>query len=200
MTCCGREGRKTEIGALPGRTVLLSVLALALGAGPARGQTLMTQEEALEAAFPAPATVERRTAYLTAEELSRAQRLAGQGVELDQSIVTFYEARLDGRPLGVAYFDVHRVRTKAEVAMVVVTPDARIDRVDILKFMEPPEYRAPEGWIALLDGRGLDDALSTKGAIPNLAGATLTARALTLAARRVLALHQVIRPFGGSSP
>lgn len=79
--------------------------------------------------------------------------------------------------------------------MVVVTPDALIERMDVLKFMEPSEYLAPDGWIAQIEGRRLDDELSLKGAVRNLTGATLTARALTRAARRVLALHAVIGPL-----
>ena len=180
-----------------------ALAALAAGASGAMGQTLMTQEEALAVAFPAPATVERRTAFLNDAALTRARRLAGPDVEIETGVVTYYVGLADGRPLGVAYFDAHRVRTMAEVVMVVVAPDATVERVDVLKFMEPPEYRAPDGWIAQIEGRALDDELSLKGGVANLTGATLTARALTRAARRVLALHQVIDPLGtggGATP
>lgn len=186
------------------RRPLLAGAALALAASlpvAAVGQTLMTQEEALAAAFPAPAAVERRTAFLTDAQLERAGRLAGPGTKIEQSVVTYYVAARDGEPAGVAYFDAHRVRTLAEVVMVVVTPDGRVGRVDVLKFMEPPEYRAPAGWLEQLDGRPLDDDLSLKGGILNLTGATLTARAMVGAVRRVLALHAVIDPFAaGGTP
>ena len=167
----------------------------AAAAAPVSAQTLMTQEEALALAFPGKASVERRSAYLTESQLARARALAGDDVEIDQTIVTFYVGG-DGEPAGAAYFDAHRVRTKNEVVMVVVDPDATIRRVDVLKFTEPPEYRAPDGWIDQLEGRGLDEALSLRGGIRSIAGATLTARAMTEAARRVLALHAVIEPFG----
>ncbi len=180
----------------PGRWPALALLA-GLIASPLGAQTLMTQEEALALAFPAPAEVERRTAYLSEAQLDRARELAGHGVDIASGIVTYYVGTRDGEPTGAAYFDAHRVRTKNEVAMVVVDPDARVRRVDVLKFMEPAEYRAPEGWIGQLETRRLNDELSTRGAIRNLTGATLTARALTEAARRVLALHDVISPFGG---
>lgn len=177
---------------------LPALLLGALVAAPAAGQVLMTQEEALDAAFPAPTQVERRTAYLGDAELDRARTLAGSEVEIDAAVVTYYVGYRGDEPVGVAYFDAHRVRTKAEVVMVVVDPAGRIDRVDVLKFMEPPDYRAPDGWIEQLEGRPLDAALSTSGAIRNLTGATLTARALTEAARRVLALHSVIDPLDGT--
>ena len=177
----------------------LAALAGALPAG-ASAQVLMTQEEALAAAFPAPAVVERRTAFLSDAQLAEARRLAGKDVAVESGVVSYYVGLRDGQAVGAAYFDAHRVRTMAEVAMVVVTPDGKVSRVDVLKFMEPPEYLAPEGWLRQLEGRPLDEELSTRGAIRNLTGATLTARALTRAARRVLALHAVIDPFRGDGP
>lgn len=166
-----------------------------ISAGPASAQVLMTQEEALALAFPAATRVDRKTAYLSDEQLRRARALAGRDVEIDQAIVTYYVGYRDRRPLGVAYFDAHRVRTMTEVVMVVVSPDARVQRMDVVKFTEPPEYRAPDGWIEQIEGRKLDDELSLKGGVRNLTGATLTARALTRAARRVLALHAMIAPL-----
>lgn len=178
---------------------VLGLAAALLGSLPAAdsaaAQVLMTQEEALALAFPTATRVDRQTAYLSEAQLRRARGLAGSGVELDQGIITYYIGYHDRRPIGVAYFDAHRVRTMTEVVMVVVTPDARIQRMDVVKFMEPPEYRAPDGWIEQIEGRPLDDELSLKGAVRNLTGATLTARALTRAARRVLALHAVIAPL-----
>lgn len=175
---------------------LLALLALDLPiCGPAAAQGL-TQEEALRLAFPPPATIERRTAFLEEADRAQAARWAGPDVDVDQSVVTYYVGYSDDvGPIGVAYFDVHRVRTLSEVLMIVVTPDDRIERVEVLRFSEPPEYRAPEGWLEQFEGRGLNEELSLKGGIVNITGATLTSRAVTLAARRVLALHRVIRPF-----
>jgi hypothetical protein len=183
-----------------------------LTAGPAvaaaTAQTL-TQDEALRLAFPPPATIERRTAFLTEEQLGRAKALAGPDVDVTSRVVTYYVGHScgpsapcgrSGRPLGVAYFERHRVRTLNEVLMFVVSPEGRITRLDILEFLEPPEYRASPRWLGQLLGRGLDGELSLKGAVVNLTGATLTSRAITRASRRVLALHQVIAPLKTPSP
>lgn len=174
---------------------LTLALALAALAAPARAQVFMTQEEALQMAFPAPATVERKTAYLTEQQLARARTLAGSKVRLDQSVLSYYVASEGGEPLGVAYFDAHRVRTLPEVLMVVVGSDDRVQRVEVLKFTEPPEYVAPGGWLEQFRGRPLGPPLSTKGDIVGITGATLTAEAVTNAVRRVLSLHAVLRPF-----
>lgn len=166
-----------------------------LTGGVAAAQTL-TQEAALRLAFPGADGVERRTAYLDDDQLARAAELAGREAEVTSGVITYYVAAKDGIPLGVAYFDVHRVRTLPEVLMIVVDTDHRVRRVEVVRFAEPPEYLAPAGWLAQFQGRPLDTALSVKGSVANITGATLTARAATAAVRRVLALHRVIAPFG----
>lgn len=183
--------------------VVGALVATAAAPSPARAQLFLTQEEALRLAFPEPAEIERRTAYLGDEELARARERAGPGVEVDRGVVTYYVGSRAGEPVGAAYFDAHRVRTLPEVLMVVVGPDDRIRRIEVLKFSEPPDYLAPGEWIEQLEGRALTGELSLKGDVVNMTGATLTSRAITGAARRVLALHEVIRPFGpegGGSP
>ena len=108
-------------------------------------------------------------------------------------MVTYYVARRDGRPVGVAYFDAHRVRTLPEVLMIVIAPDARVMRVETVAFREPPEYRAPDGWLNLAADRATNREVD---ALPNIGGATLTANAVKGAVRRTLALHDVIQPLG----
>jgi len=167
--------------------------ALAVAPRPVWSQTL-TQDEALALVFPGAET-ERITAYLGDAELEQARSLAGTDVEVESTVVTYYVARREGAALGVAYFDVHRVRTLPEVLMIVVGPDDRILRIETVSFREPPEYRPPGRWLRVFESRGLDDRLSLRGEIPNMTGATLTSGAVTRAARRVLALHQVIDPL-----
>lgn len=179
------------------------VAALCLGAllaavpASATGQVFLTQEEALRLAFPEPATIDRRTAFLDDEQLEKARERAGDDVPVEQSVITYYVGHRDEEPLGAAYFDAHRVRTMREVVMYVISPEAVIERVEVLKFAEPREYLASEAWMDQLVGRSLTDELAVDRGIVNMTGATLTAGALTAAARRVLALHGVIRPFAG---
>ena len=179
------------------RWVTCSSILLAL-ASPGWAQDRLTQDEALRVAFPGTVTIERRTAYLTDRELAIARSLAGPDVEMSQSVVTYYVGQDHGVPVGAAYFDGHVVRTKAEVVMIVVSPEGQVKQVEILRFDEPPEYRASERWIGQLEGKDLSPGLSLKGDIMNLTGASLTSRALLRATRRVLALHSVIHPFGPS--
>lgn len=176
----------------------LPLLALVPAGGAA--QETLSQREALRMAFPEPAEIERRTAYLTEEELVRARELAAPGVEVDEAVVTYYVGSVADSTLGVAYFDAHVVRTLREVLMVVVEPDGRIGRIEVLSFQEPREYRPPEGWLDEFGGLTLSERLSTKGDVVNVTGATLTSRAVTRAVRRVLALHRIVDPLGGDRP
>ena len=183
-------------GAFRWLVALLAFLMWAGSSSPAAAQERLSQEEALRLAFPGATAFERRTAYLGEEELAAARTAAGRGVDVRQRVVSYYLARRGAQPLGVAYFDAHRVRTMPEVLMVVISPQATVQRIEVLQFSEPPEYRAPDGWLDLFDGRSLSPDLSLKRSIPTLTGATLTADAVTDAVRRVLALHGAIRPFG----
>jgi Na+-translocating ferredoxin:NAD+ oxidoreductase RnfG subunit len=86
--------------------------------------------------------------------------------------------------------------------MIVVEPgDAkktgkgRIRSVEVLRSAEPPEYHATEPWLDQFKGKTLDQKLSLKRSIANLTGATLTSNAIVRASRRVLAIHERIRPF-----
>jgi hypothetical protein len=156
----------------------------------------LTQEEALRGAFPEGTSVERRTAYLDDAQLERARMLAGRDVELASTVITYYVGTRGGRPVGVAYFDAQRVRTLPQVLLIVVDPSAHLARIEVVRWAEPPEYRPPARWLSQFFGRILDDELSERRGIAGITGATLTTRATTRAARRVLALHQVIAPFG----
>ena len=80
--------------------------------------------------------------------------------------------------------------------MVVVGPAGSIARIEVLSFSEPEEYMPRGHWYAQFPGKALDDELAVKRGIRPVSGATLTARATTEAARRVLALHQVVARRG----
>jgi Na+-translocating ferredoxin:NAD+ oxidoreductase RnfG subunit len=180
-------------------------LALLLAASvlvgpPVEVAAQLSLKEALESAFPPPAVIERRTAFLSPQDLAAAQAGAGADAPVTQRVVTYYVARRDGAPIGVAYFDSHRVRTLNEVVMIVVEPGAsgrpdRIRNIEVLRFAEPPEYHAGRAWLDQFKEKALTQELSLKRSIANMTGATLTSNAVVRAARRVLALHQQIQPF-----
>jgi Na+-translocating ferredoxin:NAD+ oxidoreductase subunit G len=150
---------------------------------------LPSAQEALALAFPG-AELTRKEHWLTEAQAQRVKEQAG--TPLSGLWQVSYEARRDGRLQGVAFLDTHRVRTLPETALVVVAPDGRILRVEVVAFREPQEYMAKEVWMRQFEGKKLDPQLGLKGAIRPLSGSTLTANALTDAARRALALHRLL--------
>lgn len=150
---------------------------------------LPSPQEALSLAFPGAQLI-RKEHVLTEAQAARVKALAG--VEVPGRWMVAYEARKDGALVGVGLFDTHRVRTLNETLLVAVSKEGRILRVEAVTFREPAEYMAKEAWVKQFEGKGLDPQLGLKGAIRPLSGATLTAHAMTDAARRCLALHQVL--------
>lgn len=184
------RARRPLRGAL-GTAALLAAAALS-------AKVFLTQEEALRLAFPG-ATVAHRTAFLTPEQRAAAQKLSGDA-DLPAALVNSYVATKDGAEIGTAYFDAHLVRTMPETIMVVVDPAGAIVRIEVLSFLEPEEYLPRARWYEQFAGKTLTDELSTKRGVHPVTGATLTVRATTDAARRVLAVHRVLHPPDSPNP
>ncbi len=171
----------------------VAAIALTIAATPADARVLSTVEDALERAFPAPARIEKKTLYLDAQQVQRIEARAGGG--LPSRIATCFVARAGeegaGQVIGYACLDTHIVRTLPETVLVVVDPEMRVVRTEVLAFKEPREYLPSDRWLAQFDGRPLEDSLQLKRDIHVLSGATLTSRAIMQAVRRVLAIVEV---------
>ncbi|MCS7230110.1 MAG: FMN-binding protein [Candidatus Kryptonium sp.] len=115
------------------------------------------------------------------------------GVEIDTRLITFYLVKSNSKIRAYAYVDVHIVRTHPEVVLYVLNERGEIELIQILSFKEPPEYMADENWLKYLKGKTLGkDLLKLRRDVPNMTGATLTAKAITDNARKVIALWKII--------
>ena len=155
----------------------------------------ITRDEALSLAFPG-AAIRAEQLFMTPEQQKRAA--ATGGVEVSSALVARYVATKDGQPVGRAYVDTSTVRTKKETLLISLDPAGRVKRIDVTAFLEPAEYHAPEAWLRQYRDRPLSDELGLNKAIRPIAGATLTARAVNAAVRRVLAIDQVLQEGGRS--
>jgi hypothetical protein len=169
----------------------------AVAAGPVGAKVFLSADEALHLAFKG-CSVERRTVFLTPEQRAGIQTLA-KG-EVKSALINPYHATCDGKDGGTAYFDGHVVRTLSETLMVVIDPQGKVARVEVLAFAEPEDYLPPGRWYGQFLGQGLSDDLALGHHIRSVTGASLTARATTDAVRRVLAIHQVLRGTGTAKP
>jgi len=173
----------------PARVLRAIVMAVVMAASADRVTAQVSRSEALALVFP-DAQISDERIFLTDAQRQSASRRAGETIE--SSLVTRYTAIRGGALLGRAYVDTHTVRTKRESVLVSLDASGAVKRVDVVAFLEPPEYRAPTAFTDQFTGRRLDDQLRLQRAIRPLAGATLTAGALTDAVRRVLAIDAVL--------
>jgi FMN-binding domain len=172
----------------PGRPLLAAALAASvacLAPGRARGDGLGVKEEAaVRAMFPGSDRIDVKDVLLTDEMVARIEKLARARVP--ERLVTFYTAHRGGDVLGYAAIHTHVVRTKQETLSLAFEPDGRIRKITVLSFLEPPEYKAPDRWLAQFDGKRAGDRLAVGQDIAPITGATLTARGITEASRWLL--------------
>ena len=150
-------------------------------------------EKALSEIYP-NSQVEVKNIILTPEQQSAIEKLSG--VKLNTRLVSWYIVKRGGTLIAYAYVDTHIVRTHPEVVLYTITPEGKIDVIEVLAFNEPLEYMPEERWLKLFAGKQLNkDPIRLKRDIPNMTGAALTARAIADNTRKVLAMWQVL--FGG---
>ena len=153
------------------------------------GGSLPTREEVLEGVFPGASFVAERL-FLTAAQLEKVEELAG--TEISSALWARYLIERDGVLVGSAYVDTHVVRTKKQSLLFCLDAEGRIKRIEATAFLEPPEYQASEAWLRQFEQERLDEELRLQRAIQPLTGATLTAAAVSRAARRILAIDSIV--------
>ncbi len=150
-------------------------------------------ERALKDAFP-DCSIETRNIILNIDQVKKVEELSG--ISLKTRLVTFYVAKREGKVIGYAFIDTHIVRTQLETVMYTITREGDLDIIEVLSFNEPLEYVPEDGWLLLFRKKSLEkDSIRLRIDIPNVTGATLTSKAITDNARKVLSIWSVI--FGG---
>ncbi len=166
----------------------ISVLLL-ISIQPGHAQVFKTQQQALQEAFPDSDSIERKTLFLTDEQVNQIQRLAK--TKLESKIVTYYVEGKADSITGYAFFESNIVRTKPETFIVVLDKKARLKFVEVLAFYEPLDYLPTSNWFALFTDKILSDKLWPKRDIHNITGATLSVQAITQGVRKMLAIYEV---------
>jgi hypothetical protein len=172
----------------PGR-VLLALALAAAGATTARAAGTLALDEALARAFPG-AQFEKRTLALSPEDVKAVEARARARCEA--RLVTAYVAWRGDTLAGAAWTDRRVIRTREAVLLLAVAPDTSLARVDVLAFFEPPEYLPAPRWLGLFRGRGARAPLTPRRPVADVAGATLSSRAVNESARLALAWYEVL--------
>jgi hypothetical protein len=137
--------------------------------------------------------VQHRTAFISGRIAEEYQKKYGTPVS---SRMIEYFHKKHNRALHGAYRDknsegvlgllvTHRVRTKNQTFYLELDSQFRVTYCEVLFFNEPKEYQASKRWIDLLLGKREGFG---RNSIPNISGATLTARSMTQAVTEMLFL------------
>ena len=149
-------------------------------------------EEVLKELFP-DAKIEIKNLIIPKEKVKEIEKKSR--VKIRSRLVSFYLIKKNGKVIAYAYVDIHRVRTHPEAVLYVISPQGKITYIEILAFHEPLEYMPPENWLKLFIGKDVKSPPKFRRDIPNITGATLTARAIAKHTRKVLYMWQAF--FGG---
>jgi hypothetical protein len=169
---------------------LALALLAALLPGAASAKVFLSKTEALEFAFPGADRVESRSVLLDAEQ-ARAIESMSQA-KLETKIVTLHTGWKDGVVQGYAFIDTQVVRTLPEACLIVLSPEGSVRSLRVLAFYEPEDYLPTERWLGQFQGHGLTNELALQRGIQGIAGATLSAGAITSGVRRALAFYSLV--------
>ncbi|MDQ7053802.1 MAG: FMN-binding protein [candidate division KSB1 bacterium] len=150
----------------------------------------MTQTEALHHAFADVDTVLRKTLFLSKDQKRSLEKKAR--APFASRIISYYVGQKAGKVVGYAFFEKQIVRTKPTIMMVVITPDGKVQSVEVLAFYEPRDYLPAPGWFRRFHGKNLSPDLWPGRGVDAITGATLSVRAFSLMVRRALALFELI--------
>ena len=142
---------------------------------------LILPEKALKENFP-DAKIEKKNIMLTGSQKKEIQKKSRK--KLTSSIFTTYIIKKDGKIIGYALLHSHKVRTKNEVILVSFDKDCNVLDVELIAFYEPPEYQLSDNWMKTFKGKNEKEPPVLKRNVPNITGATLSARATTDAVRQ----------------
>jgi len=159
----------------------------------------LSQQEAVEVAFPAADRVEEANYILKPAQTQAIQKLSRS--RLEGELVTVFTGWKGEELLGYAQIDVHQVRTLPEAFMTVLSPGGEVTSAQVLAFYEPLEYLPSERWFRQFFGVSKRDKLRLGYDIHGVSGATISARVMTESVRRFLAIYQVlIEPARAAKP
>jgi hypothetical protein len=177
--------------------LVLAAVVGVLGAAVARAQAPAAATggpEVLRSVFPEAERFDSDDVLLTPEMAKRLDDLAR--AHIPERMVTFYTARRGTAVLGYAVLQSHVVRTKRETLLVAFEPDGRLRKIQVVAFLEPPEYKPSERWLSQFAGKGAGDRLAVGDDLAFISGATLSARGVAEQSRWLLQALRLARESG----
>lgn len=159
-----------------------------------REEVYLTLEEALEQVFGKGATVLRDEFVLSEDQKKTLERSLGRRLSEEGFLV--HRGFRDGEFLGDAVVTEEIGLFKFITFLVHVDPEGKVGQAAVLTYREPRgmEVRRRR-FLKQYEGKTVEDPISLNRDIVNIAGATLSARALSAGVKKVLHfIVEVYRP------
>lgn len=161
-------------------------------AATAWGQTTvyLTPAEALKALFAGSKEVVSEKKRLSAEQRKTVEKQTGGKIAKEEW--TFYIARSGGKIDGYAVIDNEIGKTEPITFITAMSPRGIITGVEVLVYREShgSEVR-DKAFVKQFAGKKEGDPIRVGQDIRNISGATLSARALAVGAKRAVALREL---------
>jgi Na+-translocating ferredoxin:NAD+ oxidoreductase RnfG subunit len=179
----------------PGAVVLLLALT---AASAARGEALVPLPEMVKAVFPDSTASARRDLELSDTELDVVSKALGRRVDLRK--YSYLEVQRQGARAGWIFaLDVLGQSQPISFAVAVGT-DLAVKDIEVLAYREShgEEIREPRFRRQFVGKKLAKDPIALDKDISAISGATISARSATYAARKALALAEILNSRAGA--
>jgi Na+-translocating ferredoxin:NAD+ oxidoreductase RnfG subunit len=143
-------------------------------------------EAILQSNYDANISVHKKSLILTKEEAKEIQKQAKS--KLSSKIVRYYAVKKENSIIGHAILLRQKIRTKNAAILYMVDANKTMIAIEIISFKEPSEYKPNSTWKEIFVGKTTEDTLVAGKDIATISGATISARAISNAARLALAI------------
>jgi Na+-translocating ferredoxin:NAD+ oxidoreductase RnfG subunit len=177
----------------------VGIALIALAPAPALGARVYLREaDAPRALFPESTSATRNVLELSDEELAALSKALGRKVEARS--YAYLEVRNDEGTVGFIFM-LEVIGQSQPIAFAVgVTADGVLLDVQVMVYREPQgEAISEKRFRKQFVGKRLADPITLGKDIDAISGATISSRSATFAARKGLALAQVLRARAGSN-
>lgn len=174
------------------RVIALMIAAAAgtsLNARQAAGQTFLTLEQAPKSVFPEADSFDQRRINSTPELRNEVLKLVGRKPSIWEPFYFAYIAKRGGQRIGYAIVCEEIGRDRPITFIVAANLNGTIKDVAIMVYRETRggEVRYP-GFTRQFKGKSLENPIQGQSDIRNIAGATLSVRAMGTGVRKALAV------------
>ncbi len=145
-------------------------------------------EKILQSNYDTNISVVKKSLILTKAEAKEIQQQAKS--KLSSKIIRYYEVKKENTTLGHAILLKQRIRTKSAAILYMVDANNTMIAIEIISFKEPSEYKPNTTWKEIFIGKTSEDTLVAGKDIATISGATMSARAISNAARIALAIAE----------